>query len=663
MQVPEVPEYLEIQYLLGRSHEELKQDSEALSAYLRYLKAYLVQRTADPVILSDVISRIPIMLKNKPDRFLETSQILSGLSSLSLPDEIRPEVNLLTAKIALHLGNLRAAHSALDQITNGYPTLIAKAHYLRALIYHQEKDATKAETEFSQAIEKSEDPNIKDLAHLGIARLLAQNQRRELALSHYGLVSDGSSSFRDALFESTFVAMATQNFRSARDKATLFLARYPEGLDAIEIRTILAFLDMKAGDLEQATIAINAGEKALKDIDRWVITKLSTNTFLSQDLLLSLSAVLGAQVAMPKQAEEGLQLFMRIGEVNSKLAEEQGTIHNLAATLGRVNTWQVRPSWEHRSTQLKDLADQILVVGHKLAATERHLYQGVSDKVTTQKLLASERRRTLLLSPAAVRKRQSQNWRTFSRYDQATRKLAELSDRLAVVDAEINATRYLAGAYNPSSLKSIPELLKVRAEMQDRLKDALTGLRTSRLIDQASLTSHQATKKYFAQYSAALYDETQVFKTLRPQINKGIDRLNADAAALNWEKWEVASQMIFKLFSELDQDIATDLADKSKRINTLKNEHQLLRDETIAINRKLEKSLGDASAYITEQIRIGIEDRLEKNRKWLGDIDWLMFKAKEEEESKLIKAYELEKQILSDHLTDLKQGVLWQWPN
>jgi hypothetical protein len=168
--------------------------------------------------------------------------------------------------------------------------------------------------------------------------------------------------------------------------------------------------------------------------------------------------------------------------------------------------------------------------------------------------------------------------------------------------------------------------------------------------------------RLFAQYAEALVDEQSVLHIVRDNAKTTAERLNAEDAAKAWEKWKFLANSLCSQAANLDKEIARNLGDLLRETDAEEVKARELQARVDLITRQLEVRLGHDMAHIIDQFTNVIEERFSRTRKWQGDIDYLTYQSKLDDDRKLREQTDLEQQILKDNLLDLQQGALWQWP-
>ena len=677
-QVPAPKPYLRAQFMLGASYEQVGYPTKALRAYFRYLATFLTATEPNHEELLDVLRHMVPLVAKDDGTSDQMNQLLASVTNLDLPKSIRAEVFFIAAKAASSQGSAAMASRFLDTAMSDDPdqALKAKGLYLRALLALGRKDYESADDLLVESIhaDDSVSGEGRDAARLALARIAIKRKKRDTALKFYGMIDDKSPAFKDALFESVYVHLDLHQDSEARAKAMQFVARFPEDPASFQIKSLLAYLDLRAGDLTAATASIEAGDKHLASINKWMGANLRGKTTLDHRTLSEFNSLSAAHVVPIPTVTTGLKDFQRLAEIARHLADARGELRNMTFTIGRAEIDQLRPQWVNRGEQIALLGDEALKVGHRLAAAERHLYKSRFDAVDWQALTASEDRRTRLLTPAAELHRKMHAWPAYAAVFDLTEKVASTDGKLKKARAEIAASRFLlaspeadapdARSAERSDTKKtrLEELETSAARLQESLARSLEVLRKEKVESLVDESPHRAARKFLSQYAVALHDEAEIIKRARDSGHTNAERLLAEDADLAWKRWEFVMAELFKQIDGLDADIKTGLGAILADIAKYEQEHDRLEQRLTALTTQLEERLGVSLAHIIDQYSNSIDARVSRHQKWRADIEWMTYQTKLKDEGRLNDRVNLEQQVLKDNLQDLEQGVLWSWP-
>ncbi len=666
-QVPELKPYLNAQYMLGRSYEEAGYSNKALRAYFRYLASFLTCKDGNHDELLDVLRRmLPIAAKDSSTTN-QLNELLASVTNLDFPASVRPAIFFAAAKAAATNGNAGLATRFDDVVVDGAGTKTLKARglYLRALLALGAKDYDRAEDVLGEVILAAGDQDLltRDLARLALGRLAVKRKKHETALKYYTSIGDDSPSFKDALFESVYIHLELKQDGEARTKALQFVARFPDEPVTFQIKTLLAYLDLRAGDLDSAQASVEAADKNLASISSFMGQKLRGKGRLDHDTLTEFNALSDGHLQQIPTVSAGLQLFSRLGEAARHLADARGELRNVVFTIGRVQLDQLRPQWVNRAEQLALLGDEVLKVGHRLAGAERNLYKPRLDPVDWQALTASEERRTRLLTPQADLRRRMHYWPAYASMMDLNNDVGATDRKLKTARAEIAASRYLLQEKPEDARQNRLSELEATADRLDKtLAKGLELLRKKKVEELLDQAPHRAAKKFLSQYAVALHDESEIIKKARDGARDTAQRLLAEDAGSAWKRWQFVATELFQELDGLDAEVKTGLTSMLTDIEKHEAEYDRLGASLADVTQRLESELGLSLASIVDQYSGAIDQHMARHKKWRADMEWLRFQGKVQDEGKLSARFNLEQQILKDNLTDLEQGVLWSWP-
>jgi predicted negative regulator of RcsB-dependent stress response len=661
-QVPEFARYLKAQYLLGRSYEHLGRKDQAVRAYLRYVAAFLTATSTDHEEFLDVLRRTVSLSIDAEDYSIEAGSLIASLTSLDLPPEVKNIVNLIAAKSAVRNRNNNVAARLLEETIKGSAdkTLKAKSFYIKALLAISQKDYATAEEYLAEATHADVDGTTKDLARLALARLSVKRNKPETALKYYTLIDEKSEQFKDALFESIYVHINREEDPQARAKALLFLARFKDSPEAVQLRMILAYLDLRAGDYGAARVTLENAEQRVQDVDQYLYKNLIHKTAITSADIATLSGLTAGHIDDIPAIRDASALFARLTSIQKTLSDLDGEIRSIGFVTSQSSLAGQNPGWVNRSEQLATIGDQLLMIGHRLISTERFLYEKDFDQLTRQKLEASESRRAKLLGVNISLKRKNLNWKAFRNYLQVHQALTESGVRLASAEAGLASLKLSAKGTKPVlTAVEVEELAKKVARMRRDHNELSRKTSLSRIENSGLEGPHHGARKFLSDYVAALEEESQLIGTARETQKGTASRLLAGDAKDYWQQWRFAVGSVLDGFNKLDDEITASLTASVRKLEALTERQRELSSRMAALVSSLEGGLGSHMHSILNQYSLALSQKSARNKKWKADIDWLEFQQKQQEESGLTQKFQLEKQILDENLRDIRQGLIW----
>lgn len=666
MQVPEKKKYLRSHYLLGQAYEGLRSKPKAARAYLRYVAAAINAESDDAPDLPMVLERLIYVASTNTQNDADLSPLLASLASSDLPQEVRPRVLFYVGRSAFNHGKPEMATRWLEEAfrTSQDPVLRNKIAYIQGLMHLSRNEWDNAEEIFQRVSRTEVDPEYRDLSRLALARVAVHRRKPDQALSFYELVPESSPLYEEATFESIYLHIGRREFGEARSKAVYFLGRFPESREGLQVRLLLAYLDMRAGDLDTSEQSIKTADQHLADITNWIKTRLAGRTAVGHRLLLDFVALSKESIAPTPTIKESTVLFERIAESARRLADIHGEIQNIYYALARAELDTIRPIWRERALQLKTLAEEALTVGHKLAAADRILSKNHLTPLAWQKLTASEKRRTLISKSPAIKIPDYQRHNDISRFLHLANMTADAYQKFRQSEADLAGTTQLVIRQGPGSVLTqsrIKELEDRRKRLTQNIETTLRKLRQSKIEILIAQSPFQGTRRFISQYSAALQEESSLLEEFRDSSTSTPQRLTAEDASLAWAAWEGVMKELFTQLDGLESEVKKGLTDIFANLESYEARYSDLSGRIKGLNDELEQTIGSAIPYLVDQYSNIIQERFAKHRKWRADIEWLRYQKIVENDEKITRKLNLEEQILKDNLLDLQQGVKRKW--
>jgi hypothetical protein len=372
-------------------------------------------------------------------------------------------------------------------------------------------------------------------------------------------------------------------------------------------------------------------------------------------------------VAPTRSASQAFELFQRLAESKRRLADIRGEMRNIIYTTGRVGLGSLRPDWVNRAEQLAHISNDLMRIGHRMAATERTLYQKQLNSVDLARLESSEIRRTRLLTKPAAIKRRMQHWASLASFFELTNDVAKQSERISKAEAELATARHLLKSGNgqkeaASRDQQVRILSEKATELDQTLGRVLELLRRGKAQDYINQSPHRAVHKFLSQYAVALNEESEILEKAREHPDSTAARILSQDASETWKHWKFLARETYAGLKKLDKDITDGLTELFSDLQNHENHYEQLNSQLQVITSGLEAELGSSVNVLLGQYSGAIGARLAKHQKWRADLDWIGYAKAKQNASKIDKQYDLEKQMLQENLNDLEQGALWTWP-
>jgi hypothetical protein len=671
-QIPVGIQHLTSMQKLAISYEKIGQPRKAIKAYMNYLSSFVAQKDQDFDQMRDVLLHL-LSLASKYDtsKRKDIGRLLSSIASLSLPSKIRPEILYLSAKSAAQSGEGRLAKNWLEDVSSSKESsskLHSRTLYFRALIEISARRWNSAAKLLSQAVlvHQDDSDDSRELSRLALARIAVHQGKPKLAISYYEAIQDSTGSYQHALFESIYLYLNVGDAGAAKAKSLLFLSKYPNTSESYQLKTLLAYLSLKSGDISTAKQEVESSSGKLVELSEWVTRRFSGERKIDGSDISQLVAKAGLEGVQSPLVKLSHENFVAISALRRQLASIKGELRDLLFAMGRSTAVSFRPEWVNRSNYLDSISKQALEVGHKMIAAERVLYKESLTPAQLQKLIGSEKRRTLLLSAQAKMRREKSRWGSLANILGLTQLVAKKHEILRVASARLASARYIKHqgikSHNEVSQDKISRLQKRVDLMQESLSRALELLRMQRVHEILTQSPHRPQMKFLSQYAMLIDEEIYVLDDMRGSRVKTSSRLLAEDSQQIWKKWKFVIQKIFSQYHNLEVEIKSGINSTLASMDKAEDTYTDLTDQIDKIYDQQVSYLGQSSGLIMNHYNSAISQRLAKQEKWSADLRWMESDQLNSEMKTETEKFDLEKQILDDNLESLQQGVLVKWP-
>jgi hypothetical protein len=685
-QKPEAKTWLKAQFMLGRSYEEQGQLLRATRAYTRYLATFTTKPTEDTTDLAETFERlVRIATKASEKNQQEITAFLSTISAMQHPAAVSEELKYLTAVAGSNIGKRGLAIEWLGDVAGraDLPETKARAKFFRALIAISDKD-WEAATEQLEALLQIDgiSQKTKDNGRLSLGRVLLKNKKPELSLAAYSQLAETSESYRDGAFEKIFVLIRLGRDDEARSLAHSWLAKFPDHDDSTQIRVLTTWLDLRAGDLDGAKASLAGTATKLTTIQT-TLSKEFIGPSLRHEDALRLAKLTRGQVAASPELEEILTMFRQLSEMNQRLADVDGAERSLIYAIAKGDLRQFKPALANSMEQYDRLADEVLLAGSKLAFTDRQRLASTLTEIDKQKLSASEHRRQALFEKRSQLARQSKRWASWAAPAEQLVRLAQKWEKLNKIAAEgqagpipsikLPASGLAEGGKKLPPREVTPEAREAYSADQNVLATKVASARQDMLETLLEIRKIQANNiveqsrfndilYVLQQYASALHEESRIIANYEPATGQVLDTLDDEDSRASWGLWQDVVTNLNANIKNLKNKAGSDLADVFEMIAKLDKTKEAIGHDLVHLKGVLEAYGGESLAGIMAHFENGISQRMSRQYKWAGDLEYLTYvKTKNQQESDKRKN-DLEVQILSDNLRETEQGGASQWP-
>lgn len=657
--------FLDAMFYLGNSYDMLGFETQAIKSFLRYLAAF----TASPQPDYNELMTIMTSLMNLAGRQSQTSRtemarIISAVTTLDLPKELRPQLLYSASRTARDSGRADLARSWMDQTNLASLTgdVGAKIAYFRGALLLAQGDEEQAETSLLTAKDMAEttDTAASDLAVLALARIEASRRNHPKALRYYQGIKADRPAHRTALYETIFLALRVNRDGIAESSARQFLSKYPEGGDTLQVKTTLAYILMRAGKKGEATDRLGDSDKTLNQIMNSIRLSMRGKLRVTHGELIGLFDSAAMVLRQSPLAEEGLKVFAKLAELQRRVADAEGDLRSLIYTMGRSDFGELMPRYELRVQQLKILTTELLTIGHKLLASERQSLEKSLTPAQLAQLTASERRRTKMLDPGPSASRNADDWAVFANIIGLQSKIVSSSAALGTARVQLASARYLdfrRGSPNEAETRSFAIQTDDEKRINTQMMSALERLRSFSIQSLASRGPDQPLKRLLTQYASALYQEEAVLALWREKNDVGFQLLNSQDASRAWSLWRVGAKELYSSISELSSIIGGDVTKVIKTHAEINAASATIKSQIDSTTRRLELAMGQAISTLLEHYESEYLARSSQNQKLRADLEWSRLDDLSEESDLQNQEFDKRKQEIRDTIQDTKQGV------
>ena len=662
-QQPNPQSWMKAQFMLGRAYEERGQASRAARAYLRYLSAFITAKKATYAELGEVLERlVRVSTKSGSRTKTELNQFLSAIAAMDVPDDMASELRYFTSIGGASIGQKSLALGWLNEDNNKNPTRPdqrARTLNFQALLAMQASKWQEAEAALQQIIAINDlTTSAKEGARLSLARVMLKLKRPKTALEMYESFSTQSSVYRDALFEKTFVYIRQNMGVQAKASAIDFLALYPEHPDALQMRSIRSWLDIHSGDLVAAKSSIESTTLQLEKIKSEVQKSLTAKDSLKFDEVKNILTITRGLVTAPVELEETLSMFEQFGDLNSRLDEVDGVVLNILYAISKSDLDQYRPEAANRRIQISEFVNKYMLLSEKLVQIEERRLDSTISRIDRQKLRTSRSSREQMFSQRATLSRDAK--RLVSWVGPADQ-LANLAKTWARLQALERAEPFSAkeSQQGPETLPIVAN--RVSRNLRNELLETLTEIRKEQVKNIVEQSRIQDLKMIYNEFAASIQADQMILTSYDPTQTEMLDILDDNDSQNSWLQISTTERLINHSLGSLESDSRFDLSSTLESINSLLNTRKELKSSLADLRDILERKAGSATSQILAHYDSVINQRIARQKKWAGDIDFLSYSDKSQRQAKEEEAHALELQFLADDLQNQDQGVVKTW--
>jgi tetratricopeptide (TPR) repeat protein len=660
IQQPEPASWMKAQLISGKAYEERGMPGKASKAYLRYLATFMTSKESKFEELSDVLERlVRTSTKAGSKSKVELNQFLSSLSSMQVPDTMEPELRYFMSFSGAKIGQQNMALNWLHSDTedNSRPDVRARALNLKALIAMNAGKWTEAEAALERIVSLDNlKSSAKDGARLSLARVNLRLKKPKTALNIYESFGKDSSVYRDALFEKTFVYIRQDQGSKARDSAIEYLAAYPEHPDSMQMRTIRSWLEIHSGDLNAAKGAIESTATHLLGIKKKVQELLYAKDDLKYNDVKNIITITRGLVTAPAELEDTLAMFEQMNDLHERLDEVDGMVLNVLYAFAKADLDRYRPELANRRQQIADLIEQYMKLAGKQVQMEQSRLEGRLTALDQQRMKTNDLARKQLFSQRAELAREAKRFITWIGPAEALSQLAQTWTRLQKTSLAHPALGHQNSGGDDNGHAKLAN--KLKNDMLASLKE-IRYEQAKSIVEQSKMHGLMET---FREYVQLIQTDQKIITAYEPDATQTLDLLDDTDSQTAWREIKNSGTLIDQSLQDLASEARLDLSNTLSQVNKLFDTKSRLESDINTLRSVLEQKAGSASAQILAHYDAVIDQRIAKQHKWSGDVDYLAYADQTEKQLKAKQKHELEMQILSDNLQILEPeaGKTWQ---
>jgi hypothetical protein len=345
---PNTPGYREARYYLA---ESLYQSGNFFGARGFFEEA--AEDRADPRRYDALRRLLEIAFTTR--HYEGIDELFDQLDSAGAP--LRPDIQYIRGKTQYFRGNYREAIREFNAIPYEDPHYV-QAQYFAGVSQVRQGDLDMALSAFEAALDGADasgNPDaaeIRDLAHMAVARVHYERGEMELALDAYQQVSRSSEHYDRALYEMCWTYLRLDRLADALRTLEILMLAVPDSRFLPNARLLRADILMRMSRYDQALELFDSTVAELTPLSRELATLVTeeTDPSLYFDSLIDAGS---ASLTLPDLAREwveedpsmrrALALIADVQAQHGQLAEARQIIDDLQTVLGSSSRFEVYP--------------------------------------------------------------------------------------------------------------------------------------------------------------------------------------------------------------------------------------------------------------------------------------------------------------------------------
>ncbi len=650
--------YLDSQFYLGRSYQELNYTARSIKAYLRFLSSFAGKSDSSHPRLLEVIHRLLLqkeqMLAEEGDTF---DRLLASLISLTgIPASKRHEIKLLAAKSAYHANKLGLAEQWLNDLikkTAPVPTEADALFYL-ALVKLKMGSYDKCEELLLNLAETKPSHNylIQQLARLNLARIYAARNLPQLAWTWYQKVEGPGESQRLALYEGVNLLMQSEDYAKARPLAETYLKAFPNSKEAAYLNERMGFLQLSSGSYEDAESSLFGREKDLQILDQRLIKQFEGKFVIKDGELDDIRRNLAAMNIESPVLERAAALNHRLIKAKSMIAEHSQEIRSMQFTLGRIADGNLRPLILAKDEQYWNYIEELSTIGEGMLDHERDFYKwSAAEELSFAK--SKDRRRNILDAQTP----RSPVWHDTYQLALLENRAAKLNRKILAGQAALASAIYQGERGNPSQKEKATEArdrIKDLNKLSQGLQFAVADQRTFWLSRYKNNSPLLRTRTHFLLLIQEFLEDNSILQERRDQYSDPATKHIQEDFAGNWQVWPRIAGKILSLIKQTETREREWLTAQQNGLASSRDNATRLAASEEHLRYAMAKASGKAFPDVLQYLRYAINEQAARGKKWLADVEWQRYLRETQERTQQTAKHALDEATIKENIRDIE---------
>ncbi len=621
---------------------------------------------------------VELSLKTGDTKYIE--RYLGQLANIPTA-QLKPTVPYVRAKYYYFKDQLDQAVAGFRQIPLGHDYYFHAQYFLGAAMVRR-KDYAGATRTFQGILQQppktKAEQHIRDLAYLGLGRILYEKGQTAKAIEMYQKVPRTSSEFDAALYEIAWAYVKEQEYRKAQRALELLVVANPDSPFVPEVKVLQGNLLIRLKDWGAATSLFSGAREKFMPVytRRNQVLSEHRDPNLFFDLLLTRDeSRFAIQIKVPRLAvhwvqekphvKKALVLVRDVREINESIKEATALLKKLDRVINSPAKIRIFPEFADAKAKALEVENRLILVRTDILEAERDLVMGKASGEQLSQLhgYAAQRgklERQIRELPKAVEE-------YAKRQEEQVKKIIELEkllNRLAILVQNQNAQLVAVEKYFADTAtkreKGVQESFAAEAgtirqtisglvEEVEELSSLLADARGMSGVGGTEEVAERATK---ARYNDLVRKEHALLASLRAGLAGGRGG-QFDALARLMDRGARVEGFIFGF----DKKLETLVEQKLATIRTTIDEEKVKvgRYETELLDYK--KQTDDVAGFLTYEGFRSVAQRFYEIvvRADVGIIDvaWALKDTKSKEVSKLVRQRKRDMKMLDDEFREV----------